>query len=70
MCSCPAGEDNEPQVVAATLQQLKQMRVTQQLLLSTGAGKVVKALTKSPASEVLEAAQLVVKAWKRCILQT
>ena len=63
------GTDPDSQVVSATLQQLIQIQVTQQLLLSTGAGKTMKAMTKSSTPEVSEAAQQVVKAWKRCLLQ-
>lgn len=64
-----AGTDHDHHVVSTTLKQLKQIQVTQQLLLSTGAGKAMKAMTKSKTPEVSEAAQQVVKAWKRCLLQ-
>ena len=68
-CCCRAGTDTDYHAVSTTLQQLRQIQVTQQLLLSTGAGKAMKALTKSSTSEVSEAAQQVVKAWKRCLLE-
>ena len=63
------GTNPDYQVVSTTLKQLKHIQVTQQLLLGTGAGKAMKAMTKSNSPEVSEAAQQVVKAWKRCLLQ-
>ena len=53
-----------------SLQQLKQVRVTQEVLVDTGAGKAVKAFSKAKSTKVAEAAKAVVKAWKQCILQT
>ena len=64
-----ADPESDSQVVTATLQQMGQKRVTQALLLSTGAGKAVKVLSKSKTAQVSEAAQQVVKVWKCCILQ-
>lgn len=55
----PTGMDSDHQVVSTTLKQLKQIQVTQQLLLSTGAGKAMKAMTKSNSPGVSEAAQQV-----------
>ena len=52
------------------LQQLKQVRVTQEVLVDTGAGKAVKGFCKAKSLKVAEAAKAVVKAWKQCILQT
>ena len=53
-----------------TLQQLQHVFVTQEVLAATGAGKVVKALTKAQPAEVAEHAKAVVKAWKQCILSS
>ena len=55
--------------LTAALKQLQQVHVTQQMLVETGAGKEVKALSKSKLTEVSNAAKAVVKAWKQCILQ-
>ena len=56
--------------MSSTLQQLKQVIVTQEILVATGAGKAVKGFSKAKSTKVAEAAKAVVKAWKQCILQT
>jgi len=66
---CCAGQV-EPTAMLATLQQLTQVRVTQEVLVDTGAGKAVKGFSKAKSTKVAEAAKAVVKAWKQCILQT
>ena len=66
---CCAGQE-EPTAMLATLQQLKQVRVTQEVLVDTGAGKAVKAFSKAKSTKVAEAAKAVVKAWRQCIVQT
>lgn len=65
-----ASEQEEPTAILATLQQLKQVRVTQEVLVDTGAGKAVKAFSKAKSTKVAEAAKAVVKAWRQCIVQT
>ena len=66
---CCAGQE-ELTAMMSTLQQLKQVIVTQEILVATGAGKAVKGFSKAKSTKVAEAAKAVVKAWKQCILQT
>lgn len=66
---CCAGQE-DPTAILSILQQLKQVRVTQEVLVATGAGKAVKGFSKAKCTKVAEAAKAVVKAWKQCILQT
>lgn len=66
---CYAGQE-DPTAMLASLQQLKQVRVTQDVLVATGAGRAVKAFSKAKSTKVADAAKAVVKAWKQCILQT
>lgn len=50
------------------LLQLQRLRVSQQLLVATGAGKRIKSFAKSASEEVTSAAKSVVKAWKASVL--
>ncbi|DBA86973.1 TPA: hypothetical protein ACH3X2_14259 [Trebouxia sp. C0005] len=65
-----ASGQEDPTAILSILQQLKQVRVTQEVLVATGAGKAVKGFSKAKCTKVAEAAKAVVKAWKQCILQT
>ncbi|KAL0036435.1 hypothetical protein WJX77_007708 [Trebouxia sp. C0004] len=65
-----ASGQEELTAILATLKQLKQVRVTQEVLVDTGAGKAVKGFSKAKCTKVADAAKAVVKAWKQCILQS